>query len=154
MHLEIESFTNRLNAIDWGSYRTAYGKAVNVASQLLTLVSGEDEASLDASHELWCGLCHQRAYVSSASVPAFPFLLEALHHCGTTLRTELLDIFAGFVECTNPARSDANGDFQRQLRSLLMAELPYFRTLVGSEGEHGFAERIVEDLSKCARAAR
>ena len=100
--------------------------------------------------ELWCGLCHQHAYVPSAAVPAFPFLIIALRNCDATLRTELLDIFAGFVECTDPEHPGATGEFQRELRSLLMTELPYFQTLVGAVGSEGFAERIVEGLSYSA----
>ncbi len=150
MPLDTDSFSRAVNGVDWGSFSTAYGKAVNVPDQLLTLVSGDNQTALKASHALWCGLCHQHAYVSSAAVPAFPFLLEALRHCEMTMRTELLDIFAGFVECTNPEHPEAAGEFQLQLRSMLKAELPYFRTLVGTEGENGFAESIVEDLSRYA----
>ncbi|MEO0858078.1 MAG: hypothetical protein AAFY55_14630 [Bacteroidota bacterium] len=117
-------------------------------NQLRRLALGEKSDALEASHNLWCGLCHQHAYVSSAAVPAFPFLMDVLRQCDAELRTELLDIIAGFVVCTDHRHPEADGGVQRKLRALLQAELPYFRTLVGAEGSEGFAEWIVEDLEQ------
>lgn len=53
------TFEQRLNAIDWGNYRMAYGPAVKLPDQLRRLVGPDRKVAMDATHDLWCGLCHQ-----------------------------------------------------------------------------------------------
>jgi len=66
-------------------------------------------------------LCHQHAYVSSASLPALPFLLRALDQVEDTLKVEVLDILVGFAECT--AQGAVSG-WQQELRLALLAARP------------------------------
>ncbi len=40
--------------------------------------SENHEEAMQATNHLWCGLCHQYAFISSASLPAFDFLLYGL----------------------------------------------------------------------------
>lgn len=71
-------YKERLRQVKWSDYHTAYGVAHDVEDQLINLASENNEKAMDASHELWCGLCHQKAYISSAAEPALPFIIEVL----------------------------------------------------------------------------
>lgn len=88
-----------IDNISWTEFSTAYGSAETVPAQLKTLLFGSDKQALESAHGLWCGLCHQHAYISSAALPAFPFLLEALVLSHDNLKVEILDIFMGFSVC-------------------------------------------------------
>jgi hypothetical protein len=156
-----EAFGKRLDAIPWGDFGTAYGPAVKVPDQLRRLAGPDEKAALNASHELWCGLCHQHVQVGPAALPALPFLLEVLDSAGGRLSVELLDILLGLAIGTNRQRAIA---FQRSLgretvqpeelwvgalRAALLAELPRFRQLAAAHDEEvaGFAQQIVTELA-------
>ncbi|WP_157463964.1 hypothetical protein [Deinococcus pimensis] len=95
------SLADELNNIAWAEYRTAYGPAHDVPIQIQALYSNDCEARLDAAHELWCALCHQRTYITDAALPALPFLLDALDQAPDhVLQIELLEILLGFARCT------------------------------------------------------
>lgn len=96
-------YDERLKAIDWSEYKTAYGpadKPDSVASQLSLLAGSDHKTAMGAAHDLWCGLCHQHAYVSSAALPALPFILEVLDQANDDLSAEILDILLGFAVCS------------------------------------------------------
>ncbi len=138
----------QLDAIDWSEYDTAYGPATEVPDSLRKLLSDDHAMAMKASHKLWCGLCHQHAYVSSAALPALPFILHALDQADQYLAIEILDIFVGFAVCTNP-KSHELERWERQLRESLQGELPRFHRLATSPNEEiaDFAQRIAEDLA-------
>ncbi|MCX6952433.1 MAG: hypothetical protein NTV51_09745 [Verrucomicrobia bacterium] len=89
--------------IDWLGFSTAYGAPDTVSPDLRLLLFGSQRQALAAAHRLWCGLCHQHAYVSSAAEPALRFLLIGLKESNDLLRVEILDILLGFVVCYDPA---------------------------------------------------
>lgn len=99
-----EDWDDRLAGIDWSQYQTAYGEASAVESQLRRLRSVNEDEALAASHDLWCGLCHQHVQIGSAALPALPFLLEVFPTADDRLKTELLDIFLGLAITSNPRR--------------------------------------------------
>ena len=153
----------RIDAVDWSRYETAYGNAdrdipyyvsigdqrgymPKVASSLLALLSDDEAQALRASHDLWCGLCHQHAQVASAALPAFDILFEALQDVSDPVKVEILDIFYGFAVCTAGERSKAS--WTGQLRSALKIHLAYFEKLTQHEKEDiaAFAQNIVEEL--------
>lgn len=147
MPLNGESFTARLSAIDWTKWETAYGPAANVPSQLESLMDSRDLSERqNAAHALWCGLCHQLAYVSSAAVPTLPFLLEILDRADDATAVEILDILVGFAWCTRPNLNPPLPDWAAQLRNRLAEELPRFRQLAGHQNQEisAFCERILE----------
>ncbi len=88
--------------IDWSQYETAYGNAAqdiphfqcgstpSVPSSLWALFSGDRERAMQATSDLWAGLCHQHAYVSSAALPAYDFLMIGLKELDDGLKVELL----------------------------------------------------------------
>lgn len=145
--------------LDWSRYETAYGNAAqdiphfqcghtpSVPSSLRALFSGDHEAAMKATSDLWAGLCHQHAYVSSAALPAYDFLMLALRELDDGLKVELLDIFLGFAACTGRS---AEADWEKQLREKLKADLPVFAgfTSSGNEDISYFAGRIVEELTQ------
>ena len=148
-----------IDEIDWPQYETAYGNAArdiphfqagktpSVPSSLWALFSGNRERAMQAAGDLWAGLCHQHAYVSSAALPACDFLILALQEADDKLKVELLDIFLGFAACTGRS---AETDWEKQLRDKLTSHLPVFAGLVSSGNEDiaCFSERILEELTK------
>ena len=98
-----------IDEIDWSQYETAYGNAAqdiphfqagktpSVPRSLWDLFSGDRERAIRATGDLWAGLCHQHAYISSAALPAYDFLMIALRELDDELKVELLDIFLGFA---------------------------------------------------------
>jgi hypothetical protein len=83
-----QMFDERINLVAWGDFHTAYGPAVKVPDQLRRLAGPDLKAALEASHELWCGLCHQHMQVGSAALPALPFLLEVLDSADRDMAVE------------------------------------------------------------------
>jgi len=155
-----EELDKKLAEVDWSQYETAYGNAArevphfqcgstpSVPRSLRALFSGDHKAAMDASGDLWAGLCHQHAFVSSAALPAYDFLMTGLKELDDALKVELLDIFLGFAACT--ARFSTDALWPRQLRDKLKADLPVFQSLISSENEDisDFSERIVEELTR------
>jgi hypothetical protein len=139
----------RLDSIDWARYDTAYGPAIKVPGQLLRLASGGEEA-MTASHDLWCGLCHGHAYVSSAALPALPFILDVLSRTDEALTVEILDILLGFATCTRPEADPEAPPWVGELRRCVGELLPRLRELAGHPHEDisGLAQLIIEDLSE------
>jgi hypothetical protein len=135
-----------LQRVDWSRFETAYGVATDVPRQLTRLFSTDFDDAMQASHDLWCGLCHQHAYVSSASVPALPFLLRFLDIANDELAIEVLDILCGLAVFT--AR-EALPDWQKGLRRSLLAETSRFKALTCHQNEEvsAWARRICENLS-------
>lgn len=153
------TFEQRLDAIDWATFGTAYGPAVAVPDQLRRLAGSNRAAAFAASNDLWCGLCHQHVQVGSAAVPALPFLLDVLDLADRDMTVELLDILLGFAIGVSRQRSE---DFHRSigretppehqwvadLRAALLAEVPRFRRLAASHVEEiaDFAVRTLAEL--------
>jgi hypothetical protein len=149
--LEKDSFNQRLARIEWSSYRTAYGPAVDVPSQLSRLVSTDHAKAMAASHDLWCGLVHQKVQLGTAALPALPFILEVLDRADEALTVEVMDIIDGMAIGTKPDfwKMDNVPGWALQLRQALQADLPRFLKLKDSTNEHirYFASSIVEALS-------
>ena len=135
-----------LHVVDWSTYETAYGSAMTIPGLLGQLAGDDQSAAVAASHELWCSLCHQHAYVSNAALPALPYLLAAFNAAGEELKIEILDIFAGFANCTSTTAR--NTDWMTELRSQLRLQAPIFQRLAVSSNEEiaSFCEQIVEAL--------
>jgi hypothetical protein len=142
-----------IDEIDWSQYETAYGNAAqdiphfqagktpSVPRSLWDLFSGDRERAIRATGDL----C-QHAYISSAALPAYDFLMIALRELDDELKVELLDIFLGFAVCTGRS---AETDWEKQLRDKLTSHLPVFAGLVSSGNEDiaYFAERIMEEIT-------
>jgi len=161
-----EKLEQRLGAVAWQDYDTAYGPAIDVPGQLRRLVGSNRQAALDAAHELWCGLCHQHVQLGSAALPALPFLLEALDHADRDIAVELLDILLGFALGVNADRFER---FQRsmgravppeeqwvtELRAALLAQVSRFQSLAALRDDDlsGFAAGILDELGTNHTAA-
>ena len=154
------SYLIRLRRICWLKYSTAYGLAGNVPGYLVALASSKRGLAVEASHYLWCGLCHQHVSISSAALPACPFILDVLKVADEGLTVEILDILLGFAIGVNRDRAIeyragmghhepyVESDWVAELRSLLLAELPRFRQLSSHNNEEiaDFAADILEEL--------
>lgn len=123
----------QLALVPWEQFKTAYGLAFKVPQQIRRLAGTDQKEALAASHDLWCGLCHQHANVSSAALPALPFLLEVLDHADEQLTIEILDILLGFAVCTRPGRENTGtepiADWVQELRAGVIAERPRLQQL-------------------------
>jgi hypothetical protein len=154
------AFAERITAVDWTAFHTAYGRADDVPDQLLRLASPDKATAFKASHDLWCGLCHQHVRLGTAALPAFPFILEVLECADDALVDEILDMILGFAKGVNRKRYL---DFQKcvgrdpmpdpkwviKLRALLVNEADRFRAL-GAHPNADIAESanaILQELS-------
>ena len=142
----VPDFLKRIAAVNWREYETAYGDATPVEHQLSNLISSDHRAAMSATHDLWCGLCHQHAYVSSAALPACPFLIEVFHSTNDLIRVELMDIFVGFVSCTHPQHTTVH--WKLELHALMAAQQPLFQRLLDHSNSDiaDFAKVILESL--------
>ncbi|MBG6206041.1 hypothetical protein IWQ49_000688 [Labrenzia sp. EL_126] len=138
-------------SVDWAGYQTASGKAEGVGSQLLGLNSANHEVAMIASHDLWFGLCHQYAFVSSAALPSYPFLIEIFDHACEELKVEILDMLLGFAICSMPdvpvtAANDLK--WRSALHAALVDDIAIYKELASSENEEiaDFSEHIVACL--------
>jgi len=140
----------RISKIDWTQYQTAYGRADRVAAQLGDLFSQDSQIADSASHDLWCGLCHQHVGVSSAALPALPFIFEALKEADENLGVEILDILLGFSICSAPSFSKGDDpEWVIELRGQMKEHLPLFVDILSSAtgDAHRFASNIIESLA-------
>jgi hypothetical protein len=154
------AFADRIAAVEWTAFHTAYGRADDVPNQLLRLASPDKAMALKASHELWCGLCHQHVQVGTAALPALPFILEVMQAANEPLVYEILDIILGFAKGVSRKR---HVDFQKALgrepqpdpewvialRTRLVNESDRFRML-GTHSNSDIAESanaILQELS-------
>ncbi|QDT99900.1 hypothetical protein [Gimesia aquarii] len=135
----------QIDAICWRDFDTAYKAPESVPLDLKLLMFGDQKQALNASHRLWCGLCHQHAYMSSAAEPALPFLMLVLFESGDLVRVEVLDILLGFVRCQRP---DLNFT-QRVLRAIRerRPEIEKFKESSNDEVA-SFAESVCEALDE------
>ncbi len=102
-----EQILKQIDDIDWGNFETAYGNAEKTIPTYLKNIYCEDaKIALKAAHQLWCSLCHQHAYISSASLPAYEIIRNRLIECNEKLKIELLDIIFGFASCSNHKTDD------------------------------------------------
>ena len=106
---------------------------------------------------LWCSLCHQHAYITSASLPAYEFLLYALLNLDDYIKIEILDIFTGFAVCTSYQISNVSvfnkstsTTWIYQLREKLKNNLEIFKSFNFNTDEDisCFSKRICEYLEK------
>jgi len=70
------SYEERVMAVHWAGLESAYGSAKDVGRWLIELKSTDWETAFQASHLLWCSLCHQHVFISPAAEAAIPFLFE------------------------------------------------------------------------------
>jgi len=142
-------FEDRVNSVDWSNFETAYGNAEGVGELLIELSLSKKKVAMDASHQLWCGLCHQHAYISSAAQPAFPFLIELLVEQDDELKIEILDILVGFSTCLNSEKNNPEIEsWKLSLYNDMISTITVFRNLTTSKNENisEFAKSIIVDL--------
>lgn len=157
LHLEkIEELNNeifnKIEKIDWSTFDTAYGNAQNtIPKYLKELYSINDKESLNASHELWSSLCHQHAYISSASIPAYDFLKDRLINANENLQIELLDIFYGFTLCSlKEEYRHCEIDFINEMKQKLLNDKTVFNKFTESKNKEikYFADLIIKEIDR------
>ncbi|MBZ9751611.1 hypothetical protein K7W42_12115 [Deinococcus sp. HMF7604] len=148
-----EAVRAQLDAINWRLYETAYGSAEAVPDQLFDLLTGSSEVQLAAAHQLWCALCHQHAYLSSAAAAALPFLLRAIQGPEAAVREAVLNILSGFAYHSVPPRTGEQPSWVTEIRRVLLQCQSEFEIIAQQEtGEsQEWASQILEDLNTTSR---
>ena len=135
--------------IDWSQYWTAYGDAEVIPGLLEKLASTDTATAKKASHDLWCGLCHQHAYISSAALPSYPIMVDILQVSDNSLIVEILDIIFGLAKCSAP-KFGPQGilEWVIDLRQKMIADRSFYVGLTASENDdiRDFSTSIVEEL--------
>jgi hypothetical protein len=146
-----ESFAERVRSVDWANYETAYGPADAVPDLLVQIAYGIDRDAEGAAHQLWSSLCHQMAWVSSAALPALPFIMEVLPEASPQLTTELLDILQGIAVCTEEERLASDpAEWKRSLRVSLASQIEIIRSYIGDPDEDidAIASNTIDSLER------
>ena len=156
----MKSILRKIDNIDWFAIEvfvnwsdSTYGNAAEIAIYLKNLFSGNTDLALDAAHELWCSLCHQHSYITSAAVPAYDFLIAGLKELDDEIKVEILDILVGFAVCTCDTRYELSKkqplNWEITLRQKLSDDIKLFQGLSSHVNEDisYFAEQIVSNLN-------
>ena len=104
---------------------------------------------MDATHQLWCSLCHQHAFISTASLPSYELIRNRLVECSDKLKVELLDIIYGFASCSNHKTKDE--EYQKlltEMKNKILKDKEIFVKFSKYKNEdiNGFAELILNEL--------
>jgi hypothetical protein len=142
-----------IEKIKWADYETAYGNAKNtIPFYLKNLFCKDSEIAMDATHQLWCSLCHQHAFISPASLPAYDILKIGLLKLDDKFKIEILDIFQGFSDCTSndyfTNTKQSPEIWELELRQKLISDIDIFKELSSNNNEEisHFATTISEGL--------
>ena len=145
-----QDIENQIKEIDWAKLKTAYGSAENtIPNYLKNIYCSNEKIAMDATHQLWCSLCHQHTYISTASLPSYEIIKNRLIKCDDKLKVELLDIFYGFACCSNHTTQDE--EYQKllnEIKNKLLKDKEIFMKLSKHENEdiNSFAELIMKEL--------
>jgi len=144
MDKKIEDIRKEIDKIDWLQYENEY---IKTAEKLKNLFDKDKKVVLDATHKLWCSLCHQYAYVIHSALPAYDFLMYGLLNLDDYVKVEILDILRGFASCTNHHVYVATS-WKYQLREKLRGDYTIFQKLSTHSDEDisGLANDICEAL--------
>lgn len=129
-----------IDKIEWADFETAYGNAKDtIPFYLKNLFCIDKQIAMDATHQLWCSLCHQHAFISPASLPAYDILKTGLLTLDDQLKIEILDIFQGFSHCTCEAYFASTKQppekWEVELRQKLMLDITIFGELTADKNE-------------------
>lgn len=145
--------SDKIDKVNWANFQTAYGNAEKtIPFYLKNLFCSDEKIAMDASHQLWCSLCHQHVFISDAAVPSYEILKIALSELNDELKIEILDIFTGFAYCSRPDYDyiiDIGMDkWKWELRQKMLEDIELYKDLSKNTNEDiaAFAIRICENL--------
>ena len=146
--------SDKINQVNWKDFKTAYGNAENtIPLYLRNLFSTNYEIAFEATHNLWCSLCHQHAFISSASLPSYDILKFGVINLNDELKIEILDIFKGFSYCTSKDYyseiTTPIPTWEKLLKEELISDIVIFKELAFHNDEliSSFAKDIIADLT-------
>jgi hypothetical protein len=124
--------SNKIEEVNWIDFGTAYGNAGNtIPYYLKNLYCADTKIAMDATHQLWCSLCHQHAYISDAALPAYDILKEGLLVLDDDLKCEILDIIKGFAFCTSQEYYTSPNElvaWEKELQQKLISDRTIFES--------------------------
>ena len=147
----------KIATVNWADFETAHGNAQQtIPFYLKNLFCSDTKIAMDATHQLWCSLCHQHAFISTAALPAYDILKIGLLQLDDKLKIEVLDIFRGFSECTSDKyfiavkRTPLN--WELELKQKLILDINLFKKMATHTDEEisAFASNVIEDLTSQA----
>jgi hypothetical protein len=125
--------TLEIDKISWQGFGTAYGNTRNtIPYYLKNLFCSDLEVAKGAAHQLWCSLCHQHAFISSAALPSYDILKTGLLVLHDDLKFEILDIFVGFAFCMSQeyiTKPNELVDWEKELQQKLINDRRLFNEL-------------------------
>ncbi len=143
----------KIDTINWAEFETAYGNAEKtIPFYLKNLFCIDIEIALDATHQLWCSLCHQQVSISTAALPSYEILKIGLLQLDDKIKIELLDIFQGFSECTSDKYFTSIkieiSDWEVKIKQKLFRDIKMFEelTLHSDEVISSIATNIFDSL--------
>ena len=144
--IDLNLIISQINNIDWKNVPVTYnwstetfGNAEKTAVDLCNLFSGNMDLAMDATHSLWCSLCHQHSHISSVALLAYDFIVKGLDELNDALKIEILDIILGFAVCTsdiyykNTKREPLTWEIE--LKKKLVGDIQKFKVLSLSENQ-------------------
>lgn len=140
----------QIDDIDWKNFETAYGTAEKtIPAYLKNIYCEEIKINVEATHQLWSSLCHQHAYISSASLPAYEIIKNRLTECDEELKIELLDIILGFASCSNHKTEDVKyQELISKMKIIILKDKVIFEGYTKNKNKEikEFAELIIEQI--------
>jgi hypothetical protein len=128
-----------VNKIDWSQFGTAYGNAKDTISYYLkNIFCPNKRIALDATHQLWCSICHQGVNMTNAALPAYEILKRALLELSDDIKVEILDIFVAFALCTSKEYNTVPNElfnWEREIQKKLLRDRRVFHTFEVSDNE-------------------
>jgi hypothetical protein len=128
-----------IDKIDWSQFGTAYGNARDTIPYYLKNIFCPDKRiALDATHQLWCSICHQGVSMTNAALPAYEILKKALLELSNDIKAEILDIFVAFALCTSKEYNTVPNElfgWEREIQKKLLRDRSVFYTFEISEEE-------------------
>lgn len=141
-----------IDKINWQGFGTAYGNtAKTIPYYLKNLFCSDLEVAKGASHQLWCSLCHQHAFISSAALPSYDILKTGLLVLNDDMKSEILDIFVGFAFCMSQeyiTMPNELNNWEKELQQKLINDRRLFNELSIHDDEYisKFAQELCSHL--------
>jgi hypothetical protein len=128
-----------IDKIDWSQFGTAYGNARDTIPYYLKNIFCPDKRiALNATHQLWCSICHQGVNMTYAALPAYEILKKALLELNNDIKVEILDIFVAFALCTSKEYNTVPNElfgWEREVQKKLLRDRSVFYAFGISDNE-------------------
>ncbi|MDO7886555.1 hypothetical protein [Hymenobacter cheonanensis] len=135
-----DAIIEELSKVNWSQFHTAYGNAENsVPYYLKNIFCANEDVALEATHQLWCSICHQGVNMADAALPSYEILKTSLVKLSDKIRAEVLDIFAAFALCTSKEYFTVPNElveWEKEIQQKLLRDKSLFRSFEQVNNEY------------------